>query len=93
MNDMFKSKYGVVAVEKGKLLGYLAFWGGWDGQFGNVKGSFSPLFANAITGVNRGKTASLLFQHASEEMNYSDAGSLLSLKNGLAGHLRKSEHT
>lgn len=65
---MFKSKYGVIALEGGKLLGYLAFWGGWDGHFGNVKGSFSPLFANAFGGEYRGKTASLLFQHASEEM-------------------------
>lgn len=68
LNDMFRGKYGVVAVEKGKLIGYLGFWGGMDGHFGNVKGSFSPLFANAISGENRGKTASLLFQHASEEM-------------------------
>jgi len=68
LNDMFRSNYGVVALEKGKLIGYLGFWGGWDGHFGNVKGSFSPLFANAVGGDNRGKTASMLFQHASEEM-------------------------
>lgn len=68
LNDMFKSKYGVVAVERGQLVGYLGFWGGWDGHFGNVKGSFSPLYANAVRGENRGKTTSLLFQYASEEM-------------------------
>lgn len=146
LNDMFKSKYGAVAVERGKLLGYLSFWGGWDGHFGNVKGSFSPLFANAFSGKNRGKTASLLFQYTSEEMikeeilsfaictyshdaevmasltmngfgirctdairnvdkplcieintkyyyeemHYSDASCLLSLKNSLVRHLRKS---
>jgi ribosomal protein S18 acetylase RimI-like enzyme len=68
LNDMFKSNYGAVAVENGKLLGYLSFWGGWSGHFGNVKGSFSPLFANSFSGENRGKTASLLFQYVSEEM-------------------------
>ena len=68
LNDMFKSKYGTVAVERGKLIGYLGFWGGRNGHFGNVKGSFSPLFANAFGGDNRGKTASLLFQYASEAM-------------------------
>ena len=68
LSDMFKSKYGAVAVENGKLLGYLGFWGGWDGHFGNVKGSFSPLFANAFSGENRNKTCSLLFEKVSEEM-------------------------
>mgnify|MGYP000164355539 CR=1 FL=1 len=68
LKDMFRSKYGAVAVERGKLLGYLGFWGGLDGQFGNVKGSFSPLFANAISGENRGKTISQLFEHVSEKM-------------------------
>lgn len=146
LNDIFSSKNGVVAVEKGKLIGYLGFWRSVNGHFGNVKGSFSPLFANAISGENRGKTASLIFQHASEEMikegilsygictyshdfevatsltmngfgircsdairnvdkpldiqfnkdyvyeeiNYSDAGCLLKLKNSLVRHLRKS---
>jgi GNAT superfamily N-acetyltransferase len=54
--------------KRGKVLGYLSFWGGNNGQFGNVKGSFSPLFANGYGGEDRGKIASLLFQHASEEM-------------------------
>lgn len=146
LQDIFKGKYGAVAVEGGKVLGYLSFWGGFNGQFGNVKGSFSPMFANAYAGENRGKIASLLFQHASEEMikeeilsyaicayshdteimtaltmngfgircsdairnvekplniqintdysyeeiHYSKAGCLLSLKNSLARHLEKS---
>lgn len=66
--DIFKNKYGAVAIEKGKVLGYLSLWGGINELFGNVKGSFSPMFANAYEGDNRGKIASLLFQHASEEM-------------------------
>lgn len=68
LGGIFKSKFGAVAVERGKLLGYLSFWGGWSGHFGNVKGSFSPLFANAVGGECRGKTLSLLFQYVSEQM-------------------------
>lgn len=68
LTEMFKGNYGVVALEKGKLLGYLSFWAGINGHFGNVKGSFSPLFANGYGGEDRGRLASLLFQHASEEM-------------------------
>lgn len=146
LKDIFKSKYGAIAVERGKVLGYLSFWGGINRQFGDVKGSFSPMFANAYEGENRGKIASLLFQHASEEMikeeilsyaicvyshdtevmtaltmngfgircsdairnidkplniqinidysyeeiHYNKAGCLLSLKNSLARHMRKS---
>jgi hypothetical protein len=146
LNEMFKSKYGGVILENGKLSGYLVFLGGQEGHFGNVKGSFSPLSANAVGGENRGKIASLLFQHISEEMikeeilsfaictyshnieiatslimngfgircsdavrnidkplniqlntdysyeeiDYSDAGCLLLLKNSLVRHLRKS---
>lgn len=66
--DILKSNRGLVAVERGKVLGYLGFWGSMDNHFGNVKGSFSPLFANAYSGENRGKLASLLFQYVSEEM-------------------------
>lgn len=66
--DIFKRKCGVIAVDRGKVLGYLSFFGGINGQFGNVKGSFSPLYANAYGGEDRGRLASLLFQHASEKM-------------------------
>lgn len=68
ISEIFKCKYGGVAVDRGKVLGYLSFWGGLSGHFGNVKGSFSPLFANAVSGLNRSKTSSMLFQYASEEM-------------------------
>jgi ribosomal protein S18 acetylase RimI-like enzyme len=68
LSNIFKNNNGLVAIERGKVLGYLNFWGSMNGHFGNVKGSFSPLFANAYGGENRGKIASLLFQYASEEM-------------------------
>lgn len=68
LKEIFENKRGLVAIERGKLLGYLGFWGARNNHFGNVKGSFSPLFANAYSGENRDKIASLLFQHVSEEM-------------------------
>jgi len=68
ISDIFSSKYGLVAIEGGSLVGYLMFLGGFEGQFGNVKGSFSPLFGSAFAGKSRGKTASLLFQNVSKIM-------------------------
>ena len=68
LSDIFKNKHGLLAVERGKVLGYLSFGRSVNGHFGNVKGSFSPLFANTYSGETRGKIASLLFQYVSEEM-------------------------
>lgn len=68
ISDIFNSKYGLVAIEDEKLVGYMIFWGGFEGHFGNVKGSFSPLFGSAFGGRNRQKTASLLFENVSKIM-------------------------
>lgn len=68
ISDIFNSKYGLVAIEDEKLVGYMMFWGGFEGHFGNVKGSFSPLFGSAFGGRNRKKTASLLFENISKIM-------------------------
>lgn len=66
--DIFKSRYGLVAIEDEKIVGYMMFWGAFEGQFGNVKGSFSPLHGSAFGGSNRKKTASLLFENVSKIM-------------------------
>lgn len=68
ISDIFNSKYGLVAIEDEKLVGYLMFWGGFEGHFGNAKGSFSPLFGSAFGGRNRQKTSSLLFENVSKIM-------------------------
>lgn len=68
ISDIFNSKYGLLAIEDEKLVGYLMFWGGFEGQFGNVKGSFSPLFGSAFAGRSRQKIASLLFENVSKIM-------------------------
>lgn len=68
ITTLFKGKYGMMALEEGKLLGYLCFYGPWNGFFGDVKGAFSPLGGSSFTGSDRNKMASLLFEKASEKL-------------------------
>lgn len=62
LKELFSSKYGKVAVENGKVIGYLVFSGPWDGFFGNAKGVYSPLGGSAFAGGNRNKLASKLLE-------------------------------
>lgn len=66
--ETFNKNYGVIAIDKGKVIGYLSFIGPINNQFGNIKGSFSPLHANAYGGDDRSKLVAPLFQHASKKM-------------------------
>lgn len=68
VQSLFQSKYGIMALKQGKLVGYLCFYGPWNGFFGEVKGAFSPLGGSAVAGSDRNKTASLLFEKVSEEL-------------------------
>ncbi len=68
LTDLFNAKYVKLAFEEDILVGYLGFWGPWDGMFGNVKGVFSPLGCSAFAGSDRGKTASMLYQTVAEDM-------------------------
>ncbi|MGF7057929.1 GNAT family N-acetyltransferase [Brassicibacter mesophilus] len=65
---LFNNKYGKVAVENGKIIGYLAFEGPWDGFHGNVKGVFSPLGGSAFSGDNRNVLASKLLQEVAADL-------------------------
>lgn len=65
---LFQKKYGLVAMEDGKVIGYLVFEGPWDGFFGNCKGAFSPLGGSAFSGINRGKLSSQLLSAVTEIM-------------------------
>lgn len=60
--------YGKALIEEGKLAGFLAFFGPWEGFHGVGKGVFSPLGASAFAGEKSGKVASLLFQAVAEEL-------------------------
>jgi len=63
-----KAPYGKVMVEGGKMIGFMAFFGPFDGFHGMTKGAFSPLGASAFAGKNRGKTASILVSAVATEM-------------------------
>ena len=60
--------YGKALIYEEKLVGFLAFFGPWEGFHGVEKGAFSPLGASAFGGRDRGKTASLLFEAVAKEM-------------------------
>ncbi|MDO5522384.1 MAG: GNAT family N-acetyltransferase [bacterium] len=68
LQALFSKGYGKIAMDEGKLIGYLAFWKPCDGFFGNVKGAFSPLGGSGFIGKNRSKTASKLFAATAEEL-------------------------
>lgn len=65
---LFQNKLGKIALLDGRVVGYLAFAGPWDGFFGKVKGAFSPLGGSAFAVKDRGKLASMLFEQAGGEM-------------------------
>jgi GNAT superfamily N-acetyltransferase len=59
---------GVAATENGRLIGYLVFHKPFDHFFGNTPGAWSPLHAHALSGDDRERLWSLLFQHAAEPL-------------------------
>ncbi|WP_040952242.1 GNAT family N-acetyltransferase [Gorillibacterium massiliense] len=74
IRELFIHGTGVGAFEGGRMVGYLGFWSGLNGQFGEVVGSYSPLHGNAFAGEPE-KLASRLFQLAAEEMAGQGIGS------------------
>lgn len=66
--EMFQTPYGLIALEQGRMAGFLTFLPPMKEQFGRVRGVFSPLHGSAFLGNNRAKTASLLFQQLAREM-------------------------
>lgn len=67
ITEIFEHGFGKVAIDEGKVIGYLAFWGPFDGFFGLVKGCFSPLGCSGFSGDHRNKLASQLFEAVSRE--------------------------
>lgn len=68
LSRLFQNAYGKAAFENGRMIGYLAFAGPWEGFFGQVKGVFSPLGGSAFIGPDRNKLASRLFQASAAEL-------------------------
>lgn len=67
ITGLFGNGKGKVAIEDEKVIGYMAFWGPFEGFHGNVKGMFSPLGGSGFNGNDNGKLASLLVQAVCEE--------------------------
>lgn len=65
---LFKNKYGKVAIENGKVIGYIAFKEPQDEFHGNSRGVFSPLGGSAFTGGNRSMLASKLLQEVTADL-------------------------
>lgn len=60
--------YAKALINEGKLAGFLAFFGPWEGFHVVGKGVFSPLGASVFAGKERGKVASLLLESIAKEM-------------------------
>lgn len=72
LTALFQNGLGKLALKDGKLIGYLAFLGPWQGFHGNVTGAFSPLggssFASkGISGISKDKLSSMLISAAAED--------------------------
>lgn len=68
ITELFQNEHSYVGYEGDKLLGYIGFFGPWDGFFGKVKGAFSPLGGSAFTGDDRAKISSMILSYAMDEM-------------------------
>lgn len=60
--------YGVVALEEGRVVGYLCFYHPWSGAFDTKDslGTFSPLHANGSVKENRGRIYQDMYAYAAE---------------------------
>ena len=58
--------YGLIIDDR--LVGYIGFFGPFDGFFGLCKGVFSPFGCNTFGGEDKGKVASLLIAKCMEEL-------------------------
>ena len=71
LRQLCGAPYGKLALLDGKPAGYLLFYEPWDGFFGRVRGTFSPLGGSAVTPGSddlRGKILSRLTEAAMEDM-------------------------
>lgn len=66
--DLVTRGHGVAALDGGTLTGFMAFFGPFEGFFGDGTGAFSPLHGNAATGDDRERRCSFLFQHTAERL-------------------------
>jgi len=63
---LVRNGHGMAAIDDGRLVGYMAFYGPYGNFWGSGMGCFTPLHGHGATGANRTRLTSLLFQHAAE---------------------------
>lgn len=68
LTQLFENSLGKVAIEEGKVVGYMAFEGPWEGFHGKAKGVFSPLGGSGFSGSKREMLASRLFEAVSQSL-------------------------
>jgi ribosomal protein S18 acetylase RimI-like enzyme len=76
ISELADSDLGTVALENGKVVGYLTCYQPMQNHFGTTPGVFSPLHGHGTVKENRAKTYSWLYQKASEKW----------LRNGILSH-------
>ena len=67
ISELADSDLGTVALENGKVIGYLTCYQPMQNHFGTTPGVFSPLHGHGTVKENRAKIYSWLYQKASEK--------------------------
>lgn len=67
ISELTDSDLGVVALEGGKVVGYLTCYQPMQNHFGKTPGVFSPLHGHGVIKENRSKIYSHLYQKVSEK--------------------------
>lgn len=68
LEKLFKKNQGVLLVDQGKLIGYLAFWSPKSMGDEKCKRISSPICGYGVNHPDRGKIISLLFQEAAKRL-------------------------
>jgi GNAT superfamily N-acetyltransferase len=65
LSDVLKNGLAVAALEGDELIGFLGCSSPWEGAFGQVRGTFSPIHAHATVPQDRARIYDRLYQAAS----------------------------
>lgn len=83
LGDVVENGLGVAALEGDELIGFLGCSSPWEGAFGQVRGTFSPIHAHATVTQDRARIYDRLHQAASAKWV---VGGVLSHAVGLYAH-------
>ncbi len=81
--DVVENGLGVAALEDDELVGFLGCSSPWEGAFGQVRGTFSPIHAHGAVSEDRARIYDRLYQAASAKWV---EGGVLSHAVGLYAH-------